>query len=365
MRNKEYQEYFKNKYFNIDDNYKVILSKIKKEKKINKMRFLKMVASILIVIIGAAGVVLASTTIYNKYIKENREVNIKGTYDPNEMTALERTMELDRENNIYYKVVTDAETYKRYKDVINLLPEIEEINFEENFIIIIPYYRGGSLNRVDWTISEVTADANVTYINLEQKENPNYDENNFALFAIVNKELLRDQYKLNAETPYIRIQGTVNIEDLPKDYSLEDAINDGCFVVDDEGKVLSNDIYEIDKFIENAENGIESQIRIYIYRTEPEIYYMEYNNGFFVRNYRHFGRERIHVMVDKYLVKRVDEKNNEYIYGFHSNQRAVELIKQHIEDCLVEESILNESPSLQSILLVLPIEQFEKEQNIE
>lgn len=329
MKNRGYQEYFKSKYFNREDNYKIILSKIKKNKNVNRMRFLKIAASVIIVILGATGIGIAGNNIYNKYIKKKNEINIEEIYNDNEMMKLQEFMEYDREKNIYYKIVTDEESYKPFKDTIYTLPEIEEINFNENFIIIIPYNQGVSFNKADLTISEITADDNITYINLKQKENPNYGNINMALFAIVNKELLRDQHKLNLEIPYIRIEGTVNIEDLPKDYSMEDALKDGCFVVDN-GKVLSDDIYAVDKFIEKAENGIESQIRIYFNRSEPEIYYVEYKNGFFVRNYRHFGREGVHVMVDKYLVKRLDEKTNEYWYGFHNNQRAVELIKQYI-----------------------------------
>lgn len=62
------------------------------------------------------------------------------------------------------------------------------------------------------------ADETTTHIIMKQKENPNF----------------------------------IKLSEIPSNYTIEDAIKDGCFV-ENKNKVVSSNIYTIDEFIKKAE----------------------------------------------------------------------------------------------------------------
>ena len=69
----------KNEIFNYkkENNYKAILFKIENEEKVKESRFLRIVAMLVIAIIGTTGIAVASNIIYNEYIKKSDKVELK------------------------------------------------------------------------------------------------------------------------------------------------------------------------------------------------------------------------------------------------------------------------------------------------
>ena len=268
MKNKEnLQKYFKNNYYNKNNNYKVILSEIIKEENMNKNRFLKMIATTIITLLGTTSLVFASTKIYNEYIKKQDEINSVGLFTVEEGcfsdNFVDSNMTLaNNDADTYYKIITNMEDYEKYKLKISELPEMSKEQFENNFLIIIANWGAFTPHLCDLTISEINADETTTYVLMKQKENPNYDNYNKTWCAIVDKKLLRENVEINIEKPIIENKNFISLDSLPKNYSVEDALKDGCFVVQDY-KVLSEDKYAIDKLIEKSKSRKDDFIRIY------------------------------------------------------------------------------------------------------
>ena len=332
MKNKkEVQEYFENKYYNEKDMYNSIIDKIKEDKDMPKRTgILKIIATILIAILGTTGIVLASTKIYNEYIKKQgqteakqlfliREGPFEGTYSSN---YVHQNMIYSEEARVYYKIITNITQYNEYKNKVNELPEITETDFNNNFIIIIVKSGIDSPHRNDLTISNINADETKSYITLKQKENPNYDKAEELIYALVDKSLLREEVEIKFIPTEIKNANVVPLDKLKKDYSKEDAIKDGCFVIDD-GNVLSQNKYALDEIIEKSQNNVECYLRIfYTYNGTVKIYDLQYNKEIFILKVLESSTSEISTYSFKYLIKQhIFKDQNIYSYGYNNDNQ--------------------------------------------
>ena len=85
------------------------------------------------------------------------------------------------------------------------------------------------------------------------------------------------------ELPEFTSTNFVDAKNLPTDYSIEEAIKDGCFVLYN-GALKSNNLHAIDEFINKSESGENCFIRIYCkenydIRTGTFIYDVEFRDG--------------------------------------------------------------------------------------
>jgi len=155
----------------------------------------------------------------------------------------------------------------------------------------------------------------------------------------VGKELILDIPELNEETAKINdikvsdIKLKLTYEELERSpdvsskytkkgnlsavYSKEDAIKDNCFVIDKD-VVISNDKEQLDKFMDDCNNGKNGVIRIYMIDTFEFKYIMdiEYTDGrFFVEKYNVDSKQNVY---GNYYgtTKLVKDKNDDetYIY---------------------------------------------------
>ena len=317
MRNKkEIQEYFESRYYNKDSNYNKIVSKIKEEE-LKEKSLLKVIAVLLITVLGTTGIVWATTQIYNNNIKKKEE--------------------LDTTSIFRVKEGPDKGTLHNYKNSMTYsedeLPEASEVDFNNNFLVIVA--QEGiplSLHEIDLTIAEINADETTTHIVLRTKENPNYDKTSITIYAIVDKSVLRNEISLKIDTSKYRIKDITKIEELPNNYNKEEAIKDGCMVINIyqpeeseylKGDVLSENKYAIDELIEKSEKGIESYIRILCLRDNQEknICDIQYKDKLFMINTRELDNTKVNTYVCKHITKTYFE-NNTYIYGGYTTDNT-------------------------------------------
>ena len=335
MKNKkELQKYFNKKYYNKDNNYKIIVSKIMEEEnqniKINIFLEISRIAAILLIsILGTSSLVLASVKIYNEYIKNKGEIQSENLYLTEEgfySMDFANDMIYEETANLYYKIITNIKDYNKYKNIIEELPEMTKDEFNNNFLIIIASGLSRRPHEADLIISEVDADETHTYVTLTQKCNSDYDKDIFTLYAIINREILREKIKLNVEAPEIRSEKYVDIESLPNAYSIEDALKDGCFVIDENFKILSENKNALDDLIENSKKGVESFMRIYSKeKNRRRIIDLQYKKGIILTKVRNLDNQKIYIYSYKYLTKQLypEGKDNIYIYGFNNVDSAI------------------------------------------
>ena len=332
MKNKKkLQKYFNKNYYNKDDNFKVIVSKIIEEENINIktnifFNFFKIIATAIISLVATSGLVFASVKIYNEYIKNKGEIQSDALYlteDGLYSSDYTNGMLYDRETHLYYKIITNMKDYNKYKNILDKLPEMTKETFINNFLILICGTGSRDPHETDLEISEVTANSEITYLTLKQKENPNYEKNSITLYAILDKELLRDKVKLEISIPEIKSEKFIAIENLPDTYSIEDALKDGCFVEND-SKILSENKYELDELIENSKNSIESFIRIYSKDgNSTRVIDLQYKNNIFMAKGRNLGNSEIIIFSFRFLTKSYYE-NGMYLFGYNNIDRAID-----------------------------------------
>ena len=314
MNRKQLQKYFDNK----ESNYKAILSKIRKEDYMSKKSILGMVAMVCIVVLGATGLVFASTNIYKEYIKSKDAIASKDIFKVEDNPAvfydfeITKNMEYNEYLHLYYKVITNMEEYNTFKNKENKLPELTENDFIQNAMIIVLSASPREPHETDLTISEVKSDETTSYIIVKQNNNPNYESENNMLYMIVDKTVLKENVKLEMEYPKSN-SDYVDLEKLPENYSEDDALKDGCFVEVDH-KVLSNNKYAIDEFLNNANNGEESYIRIYSkIGGDIDIQDLQYKDGIFVLKSFDLQERKLYVNSAKYMFKR---QHKDCLYGY-------------------------------------------------
>lgn len=206
------------------------------------------VATVAISCITTASMVYAGVVVYNFYqskTKTDFEKNINYDY----------MQDMTYQEGIYYKKVLNLEEYKKCQKRWNGLIEITQEEFESNFIMIIAVE---NTSLVGLSVSDVKAIDDT--LNIEFYQNFEDIENNVISLKIPISEN-RDKIKFRKISKQPESNNYINIKELPKEYSKENAIKDSCIVIE-EGKVISNNKEKINEFIENSQNGADSFIRI-------------------------------------------------------------------------------------------------------
>lgn len=326
MKNrKEIQKYFQNKYYNKNENYKAILSEIREDKIMNKNKILKTILTAILTLLGATTIAFASTQIYNNYIKEKNSVDTVKTFgvgesyiDDESVISLE-DMFLNPNDILHHKIITNINDYNRYKKRIKELPEMTESNFDENFLVVVANTMFRQPHERDLELYDVTADETTTHIIMKQKENPDYNKKGNIWYAVVDKTLLRENVETKIEHKYIENPNFVKLSELPDNYSISDAIKDGCFV-EDKYKVLSDNIYAIDEFIEKTEKNENAFIRVYSkYDDYIIIKDVEYKNGLFTTNTITSENRNILVNTFNFIEKGNKHEDNLVNYDFQES----------------------------------------------
>lgn len=121
--------------------------------------------------------------------------NGDASYDIN---LMENDMAWDIDTRLYYRIITCIEDYNIYKERL-YLPEMNNTDFENNFVIILANENQRSSDEIDLIIYDVIDDGTTSHIIVKQRDNPSqYCENN-VFFAIVDKSALNKQVDIEIQ----------------------------------------------------------------------------------------------------------------------------------------------------------------------
>lgn len=281
----------------------------------NKM--LKVVIVILCITVSLTGITFAGFTIYNTFIKEQDKIETRGLFDDGrgytdyETDLMANDMTWQDNVRLYYRTITNSNDYEKYKSRISTFPEVSEINFDENFIVIIANENYRDFDEIDMEISNVYADETTTNIIMKQKENPNMNDTTNVWYAIVDNSQLKENVKITIEHKNFNNENVIEISKLPLNYSVNTAIEDGCFVLKN-NKVISSNEKQLDEFMEKTKKGESSFIRVYSnYKGEVTITDVNFEDGIYYTNTIVLGTERKYHNTYKNL-KREEIRNGNY-----------------------------------------------------
>lgn len=251
--------------------------------------FLSLVIIVIMIIVIWGGIEIYKETVFtsNNYEKNSKE-EIPTSDNEKELEFITTStntnfegnpgynfQDMQGSNGLSYKRIT---TYEQYQEDLKKWPELVEMtaeDFNENFVIVIV---GGNYHTASLEIENIATDEKNLVVDLKQKDK--FDETS-VLTVKLSKEYERENIILRnnpiVPTPTNKF---VKLEDIPVGYSVEDAIEDGCFVIK-YGAVVSEDSEAMDKFVEACLNDKEAFIRIYIYskNENASIVDVEYKNG--------------------------------------------------------------------------------------
>lgn len=275
------------------------LRKILLKKGFDNMNKIVKVSVILFVItLSLTGITFAGVTLYNTFIKKQDKMETRGLFDDGrgysnyETDLMANDMTWQDDVRLYYRAITNSTDYEKYKSRISTFPEVSEINFDKNFIIIIANENYRDLDEIDMEISNVYADETTTNIIMKQKENPNMNDMTNVWYAIVDNSQLKDNIKIRIEHKKFNNGNITEISKLPLDYTVDKAIEDGCFTLE-YNKIVSKNENQLDDFMKETEKGKSSFIRIYIkYKEEITIIDVNFENGIYYADTRVLGTER-------------------------------------------------------------------------
>lgn len=300
---------------------------------------------ILCITLSLTGITFAGVTIYNTFIKKQDKMETRGLFDDGrgytdyETDLMANDMTWQDDVRLYYRTITNSNDYEKYKSRISIFPEVSEINFDENFIVIIANENYRDFDEIDMEISNVYADETKTNIIMKQKENPNMNDKTNVWYAIVDNSQLKDNIKITIEHKNFNNENVKEISELPLDYSVNAAIEDGCFALKN-NKVVSSNENQLDEYIEKTQKGESSFIRVYNnYEGEITITDVNFEDGIYYTDIIVLGTERKYHNAYKNLkrkeIRNGDYKDIEYVFyeGRNSNGGApLVIIQNWLED---------------------------------
>lgn len=238
----------------------------------------KSVLMILISIFSTFGIAYAGVTTYNNIVQRNDQNPFSDVDFDYKNDMIHQYIE--NVGDIYYKKIMSYEEYVNYKRIWNNIIEMNEEDFKENFVLVTGTH---SLNLVGLYIYNISSDGNTMYVTLKEKDNIEEEENqNLVISAKISLELnsdnvIFDKYVFKPDLGY------VPIDELPSNYTKEQAIKDNCCVIYN-SEIISNDKNQLNDFLEKAKNNIETSIRIIIYYPNEitRAIDIEYMNGKYI-----------------------------------------------------------------------------------
>ena len=241
-------------------------------RKLKRLRVASAVASFLLTLIITGGMVYAGIKTYeyaNSYIQKNMETKFE------ENVGYDYSQNMVFNNSMYYKKIYNYQEYIEAKKIWKELLEMKPEDFESSFLIVIT---GENYNTTGLYISKVY-DKNGE-LNIELKKKDIWNEKDTAVAAKIPKELDEEKVNIMNLPNEVNVSNNyIDIKKITKNYTIEDAIKDNCFVVSENDDILSKDKNRLDEFVKNCNNNIEDNIRIYVDDIDRILIYdIEYKN---------------------------------------------------------------------------------------
>lgn len=184
-------------------------------------------------------------------------------------------------NNIYYEKILTYDKYVTYKNTYNSLVDMSSSDFDTNFLIVLAVENTSMKHLIPQTPYN---ENNTLYIGLfrDNNENINFNAISIIVPANLNSDNLEVYKAIQSDIPY---NNYINIKALPKEYSLEDAKSDLCYIKSSENTVFNDDVFT--NFLTEVNAHQNSFIRTVRYTNEnkayiSDIYYDSNKNKFLV-----------------------------------------------------------------------------------
>lgn len=221
---------------------------------------IKSFVTFILSIITATGIVYAGITTYNFIQKStSTDFNKNQGYDYNQ--------NMISNNGMYYKKINSYEEYEEAKKIWDNLVDMNQGDFKDYFMVILA---GENYNTTGLYISNLYIENQKLCIELKKKDV--WNENDTVISTKISKELDREQIEIkNLPNEVNTTNKYRDIDDITCDYSIEEAIADNCFVINDKNQVVSNNETRLNEFVENCNNKINDLIRICIYESNRTI----------------------------------------------------------------------------------------------
>lgn len=214
---------------------------------------IKAVITFLIVIMATIGVVYASVMTYH-FIQKTGKGDIS--------IGMESWFTLT-DNEMYYKKINSYEEYLKYKSNWNSIIDMTEEQFESNFlVVIVATWRMPGIH-----INNITVDENALYVEVDNRlAEEEISKKEYMVSTMIDKELERENVVIKITEPPISDSNFMDLKELPKDYTIEQALEDNCIVLCD-NKLMEDSEKKLNDFIEDTRNYKERYIRIVRYNT--------------------------------------------------------------------------------------------------
>lgn len=247
-----------------------------KYKRIKFKRKLKMAFNFILSLISMAGIVYACTVVHN-YIQNT----YKQEY-PKVTTGGNRHKNMEYQEGVFYKKITSYDEYIKYKQEKPQILEMIEDDFKENFLLVTEFESTFAMK--DFYISNITTDSQNLYIELNRYTEQT-EENMLGYVNSTKIPKSDDREKIIVKKNELIPISTQykSLQELPKDYSKEQAIKDNCFVLDNRNKVISSNKEQMNEFVTKSQNGENCFIRIvHYYDFGVQITDIEYKEGKYI-----------------------------------------------------------------------------------
>lgn len=306
FKKRVFQKYEEN-INNINDDFYNNHFYIKKESKFNF--FKKLTISNIIPIIATFSTVYAGIVTINYFQQKT-----KTDFDNN--IGYDYSQDMNYQDKIYHKIINSYDDYEDSKKKWNNLISMTTQDFDKYFVLVIAV-ENTSLIGLD--VSNITSDTDTLYVELYQSDESTNIEESVISVKIPNEQL-RENIKFNITGLQPQDDNYISINEIAKDYSKEQAIKDGCFVIEN-NEIISSDSNQLIDFIKNKSSKF---IRIVDFKEETIITDIEYKNDKYYINrlYLDTGKKVYKIAkellvlrpkdLEHYFVLSRDEYNNQY-----------------------------------------------------
>ena len=217
----------------------------------------KVIIAILCISVLLVGGVYATILTYN-FIQSRG----KAHYEEN----MDEWFEIN-EQEMYYKKIETYEEYLKYKEKWTDMTDISEDELKENFIVLIV----ATWRMPDINISDITADEDTLFINVDNDINEeSIKKEEYLVMGLIPNELNRENIEVKIKEKKIAHTKYVDLKEIPMEYSIEDAIKDGCCVVNDNN--MDEDSKNLlENFINSVENNENDELRVVRYEKIDDV----------------------------------------------------------------------------------------------
>ncbi|MCI8548404.1 MAG: hypothetical protein HFJ38_05895 [Bacilli bacterium] len=233
----------------------------------------------IITLIIAALILLAFIYFFSNTNEKLSETNIESELFSYELFECNNILydDVERMNNMYYKKIDTLEQYNLYKAKTDFMPECNT-NFNERFILMI-MVENSSVEHI--VPEKIYTENDKLYIGMVKNANINPNYNAFIIEISKNLEKTNiEVYKAINED--IQYENYIPIKELPRNYTIEDAKKDACYIIGNNGEIFNKQLAE--QFVDNYSNNKNSFIRVIKCSGEEktiiDVYYSTIENKF-------------------------------------------------------------------------------------